>query len=391
MSVAPLHEPISLDELLAAYREILHLPDPGIVEVNLASVAANRMTGDPLWLLDVGPPASGKTEIIESLCRLPDTHSVSTFTEAGLLSGSAVREGDDKPTGGLLVELGEQGILMFKDLTTLVSEHASTRNRLFACLREVYDGKFVRSLGTKGGTPFKWEGRAGLIGGVTEVIDTVDLGLLGERFCYYRLPELAEPDTYLASKKALANLGHQRENRKTLARAVERFFANLDLPETPPPLDATTDEWLMILAALGARCRSSVVRGGHDHQLELVPSPERPPRFLVQLGQLYSALTVIGVDRAETCRLVAQIALDGMTRGRRSVLDAFRNVDREHALSSIAGSVRLPPTTTRRHIEDLTAHGVLDLVGVAPDRWILSSWTRDQFEALDLLDLGENL
>jgi len=80
-----------------------------------------------------------------------------------------------------------------------------------------------------------------------------------------------------------------------------------------------------------------------------------------------------------------------MTRGRRSVLDAFRNVDREHALSSIAGSVRLPPTTTRRHIEDLTAHGVLDLVGVAPDRWILSSWTRDQFEALDLPDLGENL
>jgi DNA-binding IclR family transcriptional regulator len=99
---------------------------------------------------------------------------------------------------------------------------------------------------------------------------------------------------------------------------------------------------------------------------------------------------VIGVERHETRRIIAQIALDGMTRGRRSVLDAFRRVDREHSLSSIGGRVLLPDTTTRRHIEDLTAHGVLDLVGRGPERWVLSKWTRDQFEALDLPDIGED-
>ena len=387
MILSPLHEPIGLDELLSVYRQILYLPDPGIALVALATVAANRMTGDPLWILLVGPPSSGKTEVVESLTRLPDTHSVSTFTEAGLLSGSAVKESDDKPTGGLLVELGEAGILTFKDLTTLLSEHASTRNRLLACLREVFDGKFVRGLGTKGGTPFKWEGKAGLIGGVTEVIDTVDLGLLGERFCYYRLPDLAEPDSYKASKLTLANIGHQRENRERLARAVECFFAGLILPEAPPALDASSDEWRIVLAGLGARCRSSIVRSGYDHQVELVPSSERPPRLLAQLGQLYAGLSVIGVGRDETRRLVAQVALDGMTRGRNSVLNAFRKANRQQAVSSIAGHVRLPDTTTRRHIEDLDAHGVLDRVGRDPDRWVLSVWTLDQFDALDLPDI----
>jgi hypothetical protein len=389
MSVTPLLEPVDFEGVLSVFREVLHLPDPGIVELLLAAVVANRMAGAPLWLLFVGPPSSGKTEVLDSTGRLPDTHAVSVFTEAGLLSGSAVRDGDDRATGGLLIEIGERGVLVFKDFTTVVSEHDSTRNRLFACLREIYDGRFTRLLGTKGGRTFEWEGKAGLIGGVTEAIDTVNLGLLGERFVYYRLPDLTEPDSYKASKLTLANLGHQQENRDRLARVVERFLANLVLPEVAASLDASTDEWLIVLGALGARCRSSVVRGGHDRQLEQVPSPERPPRLLAQLGQLYSALSVIGVERHETRRIVAQIALDGMTRGRRSVLDAFRRLDHEHSLSSIAGRVLLPDTTTRRHIEDLTGHGVLDLVGRGPERWMLSKWTRDQFEALDLPDIGE--
>jgi hypothetical protein len=388
MTIRTSHEPISFEEVLASFRDVLHLPDLGIVELVLATIAANRMGGDPLWLLLVGPPSSGKTEVLDSTMRLPDTHGVSVFTEAGLLSGSAVKQGDERATGGQLVELGEQGVLVFKDFTTVISEHGSSRPRLFACLREIYDGRFTRRLGTKGGTTFEWQGKAGLLGGVTEAIDTVDLGLLGERFVYYRLPEPTEADSYAASKQALRNVGHQRENRDRLARVVERFFANLALPEAPPELDRSTCEWLIILAALGARCRSSVVRGGYDRQLDLVPSPERPPRLLAQLSQLFSALIVVGIDRSEARRLVSQVALDGTTRGRRYVLDVFRNLDTEHSLSSVSGRVRLPETTARRHVEDLTAHGVLDLVGRQPDRWVLSNWTRDQFEAFDLPDLG---
>jgi hypothetical protein len=390
MSVTSLHEPIGLEALVSAFREVLHLPDPGIVELLLAAIVANRMAGDPLWLLLVGPPSSGKTEVLDSTARLPDTYSVSVFTEAGLLAGSAVKDHDDRPTGGLLIELGDQGVLVFKDFTTVISAHASTLNRLFACLREVYDGRFTRRLGTKGGTTFEWQGKAGLIGGVTEAIDTVDLGLLGERFVYYRLPELAEPDSYRASKRTLGNMGQQRENRNRLAQVVERFFAKLPMPDAPPALDDATREWLILLAGLGARCRSSVVRGSHDRQLELVPSPERPPRLLAQLGQLFSALTVVGVDRAEARRLVAQVALNGMSRGRRSVLDVFRDKDSEHSLSFIAGRVRLPETTARRHVEDLTAHEVLEHIGGSPERWVLSAWTRDQFDALDVPDLGES-
>jgi len=148
----------------------LWLPDPAVAYLVLAAVAANRLPGDPLWLLVVGPPSSGKTEMLDSLSDLAEFHAVSTFTEAGLLSGSSTKEGSSA-TGGLLRQLGERGLMVVSDFGTLLNEHGSTRNRLFACLREIFDGRFVRRLGTDGGRTFAWKGHAGFIGACTEAID----------------------------------------------------------------------------------------------------------------------------------------------------------------------------------------------------------------------------
>jgi hypothetical protein len=78
---------MTLDELIECYRKLLHLPDPTAVLAALATAAANRLPGDPVWTLLVGPPSSGKTEIIDSLQLLPKAVSVSTVTKASLLSG----------------------------------------------------------------------------------------------------------------------------------------------------------------------------------------------------------------------------------------------------------------------------------------------------------------
>src|SRR5262245_18581752 len=46
--------PSPLDQLIATYRRHLHLPDPGPLYAVLGTVAANRMPGDPVWLMLVG-------------------------------------------------------------------------------------------------------------------------------------------------------------------------------------------------------------------------------------------------------------------------------------------------------------------------------------------------
>lgn len=62
---------IGLEDVHAAYRELLLLPDTGAVSVTLAGIVANYATGDAVWPLLVGPPGCGKSEIITSLNDAP--------------------------------------------------------------------------------------------------------------------------------------------------------------------------------------------------------------------------------------------------------------------------------------------------------------------------------
>ena len=365
------------------FQRTMWLPAPGIVYMVMGAVAANRLPGDPLWLLVIGPPSSGKTELLDALSELPEYHAVSTFTEAGLLSGSPAKDGSGA-SGGLLRQVGERGLIVASDFGTLLNERGSTRNRLFACLREIFDGKFVRRLGTEGGRTFAWSGHAGFVGASTEAIDSpsIDLGLLGERFSYYRVPVVTADDDFLACVQADDNAGRQRQIRDERAGAVREFFDGLDLPDLLPSLTEAEQTRLAILANLGARCRSSVVREGYSREIEMVPGHERSPRLYGQLRQLHAGLVVIGTAPVETWLLLAKVALDGMHPGRRAVIEYLLARPGEHTTASIAGHCRLTLTPTRRHLEDLTAHGVLDRVGEHPERWMASEWLRERWPAV---------
>jgi hypothetical protein len=372
-----------LGSVVTLFQETMWLPDPGIVYAVLGTAAANRLPGDPTWLLVPGPPSSGKTEVLDSLSLLPEYHVLSTFTEAGLLSGSPSREGTGA-TGGLLRQVGEQGLMVAPDFGTLLNEHASTRNRMFALLREVFDGKITRHLGTGGGRSFAWRGHVGFLGAVTEAIDSpnIDLGLLGERFVYYRIPKDTPDDDLMACRMVDRNAGRQPEVRRARAGAVCDLFASLPFPNLLPPLSESEMDRLVTLASLGARCRSSVVRDGRNREIELVPGHERSPRLYGQLRQLYAGLATIGTTDEVLWGVLAKAALDGMHPGRRVILDYLVGTTKPHSTEAVAARCRLTTTPTRRHLQDLNAHGVLDLVGTAPECWQVSEWTREMWWAV---------
>lgn len=77
-----------------------------------------------------------------------------------------------------------------------------------------------------------WRGHTGFLGACTEAIDTpsIDLGLLGERFSYHRIPNVTPGDDFLASLVADENAGRQPEIREERETAVASFFEGLELP-----------------------------------------------------------------------------------------------------------------------------------------------------------------
>ena len=353
------------------FQRTLHMPDLGALHVVLATVAANRMAGEPVWLLVIGPPASAKTETVETLADLPETVTLSTTTKAGLLSGSTEHGG----TGGVLKEGGERFLLVVKDFTTIVSEHASTRTEVLAIMREIFDGRVERAVGSGGGRRLKWRGHAGCIACATEAVDTVDMANFGERWVRYRLPASGDDDRFVTGLVALGNLGRQREQREERVRVVSAFFSDLALPEHPPALSTDEEDRLIELADLGTRCRSGVVwGGGHHDEILQVPQPEEVPRLVGELGQLSAGLSVIGVDDAERWRLVTKCALDGMASLRRKVIDVLLAAHFDSATATVAGRCRLPQTTARRHLQELVALGIAEQTGEGPERWRAAEW-----------------
>jgi len=374
----------ALAECIETYRRWLHMPDPGALLMALATVAANRAEGDPVWLLVIGPPGGGKTELLVPLHGLPDVYKAATMTEAALLSGTPRKEKAANAKGGLLREIGAFGIIVMKDFGSVLSMHTDSRAAVLAALREIYDGSWTRHLGTDGGQTLSWEGKVGLVAGCTPAIDNhhAVIGSMGERFLLYRLPGI---DADKQAGAALAHVGRERAMRTELAAAVKAVLASVAVDElTAAPGDVDRDR-LVAISTLAVRCRSAVERDSYRREIQLIPDSEAPARVALVLLKMLNALRAIGVDELTTWRLVIKAALDSMPAIRRTALDALRG-QAPSALSAVADRTGYPTTTTRRALEDLTAHGVLECTRPAKaDLWALSDWASERWLRLEAI------
>lgn len=382
-----------LESCLATFRRHLHFPDPGSLLVALATVAANRAEGDPVWLLLVGPPGGGKTEVLGALSALEDVHPAATLTEASLLSGTPRKEHAEDSRGGLLRSIGSFGLVLCKDFGSVLSMNRDARAALLAALREIYDGSWTRHVGTEGGRTLHWEGKIGLVAGCTPSIDShgAVMGSMGERFVLFRLPPV---DGDAQASRALSHLGSERAMRVEMATAVRAVLDSVKAPDLVSPPGPELERWLISTATLAVRCRSSVERDSYSREIQLIPESEAPARLALVLLRLHNGLRAIGVDESESRVLVAKAALDSMPAIRRAVLDVVTTADSAVNTTRIAEEIRYPSTTTRRACEDLAAHNVIRRIpsgqGKA-DEWAPTVWTMERWLTVTVPEKSDNV
>src|SRR5207249_11311663 len=208
-------------KLVAAYRRCFRVEDTAPLDVCLAAVATSRLDGDPLWAYVVGPPSSGKTEVLRAFDGLESTYFLSSLTPNCLVSG--LRDGRD-----LLPELDGK-TLIIKDFTMTLESHRENRDALFGALRDAYDGSYSKAFGSVGTIGF--DSHFNLIACVTSAIDgyyTVQ-SILGQRFLIVRT---SFPDDFDSDQER--NLGAFREGLKERVDAALRSVQGGEYPPCPP-------------------------------------------------------------------------------------------------------------------------------------------------------------
>jgi len=137
---APTIEPTSLANVVKVFNKWLALSDTAPLYALLGTLAANLLSGDPVWLGIIAPPSSAKTELLNALSKLPYVVSAEALSPAALLSGTSKRQKAKTATGGLLMQLGDFGVLAFKDFGTVLEMRIEARSEMLAALRRVFEG-----------------------------------------------------------------------------------------------------------------------------------------------------------------------------------------------------------------------------------------------------------
>jgi|GEM_PF-1874083 DNA-binding transcriptional ArsR family regulator len=360
------------------------------IKLVLGVYLANNIEGNPVWVLIVSPSSSGKTELIFLLKKAENVIPLSDLTPQTFISGK------DREAGLLLkIPSGIPTILLIKDFTTILELPKEKRCAIFSQLREIYDGKYSKAFGT--GEKIDWEGKIGIIGGVTQIWETHYSAsqILGERFLLWRL-NYTESEIKEIILKSLNNQENIKNVRIELQEEI-REFLNFILKEKKN-IVLTKDEYefIITLSGLVAKTRSQIIRNGYKRDIDYIPDPELPPRIATQLSQLLSGLKLIEDNPSENLQIIRKIAIDSIPDKKRKIIEIFLGKETPLKLSHLTELTKLPETTLTRTLEELEIRGILEKRGQGigyANEWSLSKEWKEKllnFESMETLKVLDN-
>lgn len=355
---AAVAEPVTIDTVHGVFRDWLGDDyDLQALDAVLATAASQYLGGDPCWLLVIGGSGSAKTETLMPLVGAGAV-SVSTITStAALLSGTARRERATDATGGLLRRIGASGLLVIKDVTSILSMDKTTRATLLAALREIHDGKWDREIGSEGGRVLSWTGRLTIVGASTGAWDRQHevVATMGDRFLLVRVD--SRHGRASAAARAQANIGREAEMRESLANVVTALMQTVQ-PGFQPPLTPEDHARIYNFANLLALARTPV-ETDYREDVVFAHAPEMPTRVAKQLYQLIRGATALGLSVPTALDLATRVSADSIPPLRRAILDDLTNFPRSR-VQDIRRRIIQPYMTVKRAVMALE---ILRLVG----------------------------
>jgi hypothetical protein len=326
----------------------------------LAVVAAEKLPGDPPWLMIISGPGNAKSETVNSVCGVEHAVAVSTISSEGaLLSATSKKSRSKAATGGLLRVLGEHGTLVIKDFTSILSVDRNVRNSVLSALREIHDGKWNRTVGSDGGQSISWEGRITCVAACTTAWDSAHsvVASMGPRFVTIR--SSARVGRTDAGKRAMRNTGAESAMRQEITRAVAALIASAKLDPRDAMLTEEDENKLVQAADIVTLARTAVETDYHGNVID-AHEPEMPTRFAKQLVLIFRGALSIGIERMQALALALRCARDSVPPLRLAVLhDLAENDVDDCRVADVAKRLQKPWTTIDR---TLNALHVLQLV-----------------------------
>jgi hypothetical protein len=344
-----------------------HAPDLQAIEIVLCAVISHYyVQADPCWLFLEGRSRGGKTSCgINPLTSLPNVWMVGDLSPKTFLSGWK-NSGKGKKSNSLLQQIGQNGILLFKDFTTLMSKRPEHRAEIVAQLRELHDGRLSKSTGM--GEALDWSGKITVIAAVTQAIERewALLRDLGERFLTVRYRSDIKDDFVIAEAAQLQR-GSEREIAKKLLSIVAEVVDHKTLPTKLIRAGGEFSRRLSNLAQVVAVTRARVVRDSIGaRNIVDIPDHESPSGIVKSLAALVSARAALyrrDTIIEEDINLAAKVAMDSIPRVRAGILE-WTPLKDSTCWGEFRRHTKQAPSSLKWHLDELLALDILHKTSV---------------------------
>ncbi len=351
------------------------LPNSRVALKLVLAVAVSCMFPNPqmLWLLLVGVPSSGKTDIVRLIKDSETTYYLDNLTQNAFISGE--RATKSQRVHDLLPLLNGK-CLIIKDWTSIFSLDEHMTKKLLGDLVNIYDKEFTKFSSRRGNVSYaSIFSQLGCITPATLNRHTNYMNMIGPRFLCYTVPTSTYGDLESSYEMIFSNID------RSLLEKEARMYASSYLTQLSQqqmkikPMIKPTQNYLRVAATLMSYCRGIVIlqaasfkndEGEEVKYYEVSDiQVEEPWRAIQQLKELakYLAFVVgkneIGIQELE---IIKEVVISSMPADRSQALRSIKEVGGEITAKILSDASDRSTKTARRLLDELSALKVVNKI-----------------------------
>lgn len=365
------------------------------------AVAASCSFSNPLmlWLLFVGVPSSGKTDLVRLIKDAESTFYLDNLTQNAFISGE--RSTRSNKTYDLLSFIDKK-CLINKDWTSIFSLDENMTKKLLGDLVGIYDKEFTKFSSRRGNISYQSAfSQLGCITPSTLNRHTNYMNMVGPRFLCYRMPTTSSDDTDKSYDTIFADSDRSLIEKQARLYASSYLSQIVKEPFSIKPFTKEVRTYLRNAAELMSNCRGIVLlqsatfkndEGEEVKYYEVTDVQiEEPWRAIQQIIQLakYLAFVVgkddVGIDELE---IVKEVVISSMPADRSQALRAIKERGGLITAKELSDVSDRSSRTSRRLLDELSALKVVEKIkgfgSIATDYKI-----QERFKNILLLDPAE--
>ncbi|MEX0621923.1 MAG: hypothetical protein WD187_02935 [Candidatus Woykebacteria bacterium] len=364
-----------------------------------SAIRENRVL---LWVLLVGSPSSGKTDLVELIKNSKFTYHLDNLTLNSFISGERDSKKGDAKVYDLLPELNKK-CLVIKDWTVIFSLDERMTKKIIGDLVGAYDKTLSKFSSRRGIITYNAEfSQLGCITPATLNRHGTYLNMIGPRFLSYSIPELTKADEDMSFEAIFRNDESRRETKKKLSGMICTYLDQLSRQDISQlkPLSKEVKDYLSVAARFVARARGILIiksasfendEGKNVTYYELQERQiEQPWRAVQQLMFLAQSLAIVlgheevGSDELE---VVKDVVVSSMPADRAQALKVLKETpDHELTAKQLADDKDFGRSdkTARRLLDELAylelvkkEKGAVDRVGKPASNYSLDNEFKD--------------